>query len=104
MLKRRVRDCIDPERGLGHVDGVKATVASTSTSRAEGHEDARSKEGEGKSGEKNGNGDGGEGGDGRAGEGTDAADERDRRDAQGGRDGKDKRDVGRVVGRCADCG
>lgn len=102
MLKRRVRDCIDPERGLGHVDGVKATVAlaSTSTSRAEGHEDARSKEGEGRSGAKDGDSDGGEGGDARAGEGTDGANGK---DAQGGRDGKDKRDVDRVVGRCADC-
>ena len=28
VLKRLVRDCIDPERGLGHVDGVKASSTS----------------------------------------------------------------------------
>lgn len=83
-LKRLVRDCIDPERGLGHVDGVKATATS---------------KGEEKAGAE---GKGAGGGGGR--DGKDGKDGVDGVDGQDGRDGRDGRNGMVVMGRCANCG
>lgn len=103
-LKRLVRDCIDPERGLGHVDGVKATATSKGAEKVEDEgkgvvestgEETRKREPEGPTTGKGAGGGRGGGG------GRDGKDGKDGVDWQDGRDGRN----GMVVtGGCADCG